>query len=120
MFVFVYSVLICWLNRYYTQTKPGTYSFEETTSNWLHAVIAKLTMDWTNLLQPFLGGTQWLIYLARGLGVRIKGSDVILSALTNVTDYHLITIGEHVRIHDGAILQVRHYTILSILLHVCK
>ncbi|UJR38881.1 hypothetical protein I4U23_031549 [Adineta vaga] len=105
MFVLIYSILVCGLNRYCVQTKPGAYSFEETTSNWCHVLIVKMTINWTNLLEPFLGGTQWLIFLARGLGVRIKGSDVILSSLSNVTDYHLITIGEHVRMHNRAILQ---------------
>ncbi|CAF1549552.1 unnamed protein product [Adineta ricciae] len=105
MLVFFCCILTCYLNQYYAQTKPGTYSFEETTNNWFHALIAKLTMNWTNVLQPFIGGTQWLIYLARGLGVRIKGFDVILSTLANITDYHLTTIGEHVRIHNEAILQ---------------
>ncbi|CAF3978740.1 unnamed protein product [Adineta steineri] len=49
-------------------------------------------------------GTQFLIILFRAIGARI-GSDVILSHINCLTDPHLVTIEDHVRLNMGAYIQ---------------
>ncbi|CAF1168864.1 unnamed protein product [Adineta steineri] len=60
--------------------------------------------DFYVLVGSYLSGTQYLVFLYRILGAEI-GFDVILPNITCVTDPHLTTIGNHVRLHMGAHVQ---------------
>ncbi|CAF4289989.1 unnamed protein product [Rotaria sp. Silwood2] len=111
IFPMVYSVLVCLLNRCYTQFQSTRYSSTNIVNDWLYALLDKLTSDCHSLLNPFVGGTQWVIYFTRGLEARIIGNDVILSDSMYGTEHHLITIEAHVRISEGAFLQVSHYIV---------
>jgi acetyltransferase-like isoleucine patch superfamily enzyme len=65
-----------------------------------------LTIDFSVFVGPYLSGTQFLVFLFRVLGAQI-GSDVILSDINCLTDSHLVTIGNHVRLNTYAYIQVR-------------
>ncbi len=51
-----------------------------------------------------------LAFLFRVLGARI-GSDVIISDIICLTDPHLASIGDHVRLHKNAYIQVRYISV---------
>jgi len=66
-----------------------------------------LKSDFHVFVGPYLSGTQFLVFLFRALGAQI-GSDVILPDIMCLSDPHLLTIGDHVRLNMGAYIVVRH------------
>jgi acetyltransferase-like isoleucine patch superfamily enzyme len=70
---------------------------------FLHVLI----FDFFDFLSPYLSGTQFLVFLFRVFGAQI-GSDVIISDGSCILDPHLVSIGDHVRLHRNAYIQVRH------------
>ena len=74
----------------------------------LQRTIRMFLTDFAILLAPFLSGTQYLIYILRGFGAHI-GYDVILPNINCLTDPHLSTVGNHVRLQAGAHIQVIYF-----------
>jgi hypothetical protein len=68
--------------------------------------------DFYVFVAPYLSGTQVLVYLFRVLGAQI-GCDVILPNIRCLTDPHLVTIGDHVRLNTCAYIQVRHFVCID-------
>ncbi|CAF0942581.1 unnamed protein product, partial [Didymodactylos carnosus] len=103
--LFIHTILFCAVHRYLTPDtlNRNQFTFSEIitrTQDFFRA----LTTDFDILLAPFISGTQLLVYLLRSVGARI-GRDVILPNIACVTDAHLTTITDHVRLNLGAYLQ---------------
>ncbi|CAF1524215.1 unnamed protein product, partial [Adineta steineri] len=64
----------------------------------------RLTQDFVQFICPFLNNTQWLIRLFRAFGAHI-GEGVVLPDFSCITDYHLITIEDNVRLNMHANIQ---------------
>ncbi|CAF4131639.1 unnamed protein product, partial [Adineta steineri] len=64
----------------------------------IEQVIERLCHDYEQFICPFLGNTQWLIRLFRAYGAHI-GENVIMADISSITDYHLMTIGDDVRLN---------------------
>ncbi|CAF0940774.1 unnamed protein product [Adineta ricciae] len=93
--IYRYSI---WLSKKQSQS---TYSIIITT---LQQIFNTCLYDFYNLIAPFLSGTQYLVYVFRGLGARI-GRDVILPDIKCLIDPYLTTIGNHVRLQTGAYIE---------------
>jgi acetyltransferase-like isoleucine patch superfamily enzyme len=91
----LHTTLICAMYRWRSYIRYKTIQY----------VIGQLRKDHLTFIDPFIGNTQWLIRLFRALGARI-GNGVILSDFSCLTDYDLITIGDHVRLNTHANIQV--------------
>ncbi|CAF1133540.1 unnamed protein product [Adineta ricciae] len=81
----------------------STLTYSETITH-VHQFISTIMSQLNMFVGPFLSQTQYLVFLLRALGAHI-GRDVILPNLGCLTDPHLVTIGDHVRLHSGASLQ---------------
>ena len=75
--------------------------------NPLQQFLHSLESDFYDFVGSYLSGTQFLVFLFRILGARI-GSDVIIGDITCLTDPQLVSIGNHIRLHRHAHIQVRH------------
>ncbi|CAF1479835.1 unnamed protein product [Adineta steineri] len=64
----------------------------------IEKIITRMILDYAQFIGPFLGNTQWLIRLFRAYGAHI-GENVIMPDIYCITDYHLMTIGDNVRVH---------------------
>ena len=64
-----------------------------------------LNADFFTFIGPLLTGTQYLVFLFRALGAQI-GRDVILPDIGCLSQPHLVTIGDHVRLNMRAWIQV--------------
>ncbi|CAF1066401.1 unnamed protein product [Adineta steineri] len=63
----------------------------------IEQIITRISQDHAQFICPFLGNTQWLIRLFRAYGAHI-GENVIMADISSITDYHLMTIGDDVRL----------------------
>jgi acetyltransferase-like isoleucine patch superfamily enzyme len=63
--------------------------------------------NFSEFVGPYMSGTQYLVFFLRTLGAQI-GCDVILSDYYYIVEPHLTTIGDHVRLNRGALVQVRY------------
>ena len=81
--------------------------------NCIQNCLSTMYYDFLIHVGPYLSGTQFLVFLYRALGARI-GCDVILSEINCLTDPHLATIGDHVRLNRGAYIQVIYHFLLYI------
>ena len=70
--------------------------------NHIHTVANAMMDDLIRFLEPYLEGSQWLVYFHRYYGAQIIGDDVLLFERFNVSDNHMVTIKEHVRISVGS------------------
>ncbi|CAF4101985.1 unnamed protein product [Adineta steineri] len=61
-------------------------------------IIARLRQDHKQFICPFLGNTQWLIRLFRAYGAHI-GENSIVPDISCISDFHLTTIGDDVRLN---------------------
>ena len=84
--------------------QPGVYPFNKWIT-WRRHLIWYIMADYYLLVAIFLGGTQWLVYVLRNSGAKI-GQNVILSDFFNLLDLQLLNIGDHVRMHSTAVVQV--------------
>ncbi|UJR34437.1 hypothetical protein I4U23_021844 [Adineta vaga] len=83
-----------------TKTK---FTFSEMiTSTFI--LIAHLFDDFYVFIAPFLARTQFLVMYFRLLGAQI-GCDVIISDVYALVDSQFVTIGDHVRLSMGSIIQ---------------
>ncbi|CAF4131963.1 unnamed protein product, partial [Adineta steineri] len=73
------------------------YADDET----IQQIIGKLEEDHRIFICSFLGNTQWLIRYFRACGANI-GNNVIIPDVSSLFDYHLVTIGDHVRLNINA------------------
>ena len=103
---FIHIIFFCALHRYSISStkKRSHFQFVEVITH-LQYFLHTLTSDFAVFLASYLSGTQFLVFLFRLLGARI-GSDVIISDIGCLTDPHLVSIGDHVRLHRNAYIQV--------------
>ncbi|CAF1199291.1 unnamed protein product [Adineta steineri] len=74
----------------------------------LQNISGRLTHDCQQFICPFLSNTQWLIQLFRAFGAHI-GKGVVLPDFSCLTFYHLITIGDNVRLNMHANIQCHSF-----------
>ena len=86
-------------------TNRSHFRFLEVITRFQYFLRILLT-DFYTFIGSYLAGTQFLVYFFRFLGARI-GSDVILADIACLTDPQLVSIGNHVRLHRHAYIQVR-------------
>ena len=101
--IFLFSVL-----QHYSTMSTKTRShlqFSEVVTRHLRYLLHIFISDFTLFIGSYLSGTQFLVILFRLLGARI-GADVIIGDLDCLTDPHLASIGDHVRLHRHARVQV--------------
>ncbi|UJR18968.1 hypothetical protein I4U23_022097 [Adineta vaga] len=101
----VHACLFCIMHRYLilSTSSEATFTYSETITR-THEFISTALIEFNIFIGPFLSGTQYLVHLFRILGAHI-GQDVILPTIGCLTDPHLITIGNHVRLQTEACLQ---------------
>ncbi|CAF1168778.1 unnamed protein product [Adineta steineri] len=85
----IHTILVCSLNR--CRSYKERYQIVE-------HIIARVNQDYAQFICPFLGNTQWLIRLFRAYGAHI-GENTIMPDIFSITDYHLMTIGDNVRVN---------------------
>ncbi|CAF4104700.1 unnamed protein product [Adineta steineri] len=90
----IHTMFVCGLYRYRSYIR---YQIIE-------QIIARVNQDYAQFICPFLGNTQWLIRLFRAYGAHI-GENTIIPAISSITDYHLMAIGDNVRINAGTQIQ---------------
>ncbi|CAF1345215.1 unnamed protein product [Adineta steineri] len=71
-------------------------------------ILGRLTHDCQQFMCPFISNTQWLIRLFRRFGAHI-GKGVVLPDFSCITFYHLITIGDNVRLNMHANIQCHSF-----------
>lgn len=86
----------------------GTYRYK-TVISWRRHLSWCLLVDFYSCVGNFIAGSQWLVYLMRGMGARI-GRSVVLSDLFNLIDPQQLIIQDNVRISGTASVQVRIIT----------
>ena len=113
---FIHVILVCVVYHYsISNMRNRTQStFSEVILRSQHFFRTWIS-DFFFFFGSYLSGTQFLVFLYRIFGAQV-GSDVILPDINCVTDPHLSTIGDHVRLHRGAHIQVRSS---SLILSVC-
>ncbi|CAF1287843.1 unnamed protein product [Didymodactylos carnosus] len=105
LLLIVYSALLCLLmNSLQEKPQAGPQPMAETLG-WHQSILQILPRDYILFISPLLDGTQWIIYVLRGLGAKIIGDDVLISNFTSLTDYTFLTIFNHVRISPRAHIQ---------------
>ncbi len=106
--LFIHIIFFCVLYRYSNSTrkKRSYFLFSEIITRFQRFINTSIS-DFFVFLGPYLSGTQLLVFLFRILGAQI-GSDVIISDIICLTDPHLVSIGDHVRLHKNAYIQVRY------------
>ncbi|CAF1334885.1 unnamed protein product [Adineta steineri] len=97
MFI-IHTILICITYRYRSYMRYPV----------IQQMISRLRKDHQQFICPFLNNTQWLINLFRALGARI-GKGVIIPDFSCLTDYHLITIENDVRLNMHANIQCHSF-----------
>jgi acetyltransferase-like isoleucine patch superfamily enzyme len=119
----IHLILICAIYQYLNPKKTrAQFTYSEVTTQ-TQQFLRRFKIDFSTFVGPYLSGTQYLVFLYRAFGAQI-GCDVILSDFSCVTDPHLTTIGDHVRLNIGAAIQVRYFLshviqfILSFLFYV--
>jgi non-ribosomal peptide synthetase-like protein len=106
--MFIHVIFICAAHHYLIsfRKKRTQFTYSEVITR-TGQFLNMLTIDLFTFVGPYLSGTQYLVFLFRALGARI-GCDVILPDINCVTDPHLTTIGDHVRLNIGAHIQVKY------------
>jgi acetyltransferase-like isoleucine patch superfamily enzyme len=104
--LFIHLICACALYRYSILPERTPFRYSEIVTH-LQPFLYVLMFDFFVFLSPYLSGTQFLVFLCRVFGAHI-GSDVIISDDGCVVDPQLVSIGDHVRLHRHARIQVRH------------
>ncbi|CAF3884857.1 unnamed protein product, partial [Adineta steineri] len=87
----IHTIIICSLYHWQSYVDNKT----------IKQIMIKLEEDHRIFICSFLGNTQWLIRYFRAYGANI-GNNVILPDVSSLFDYHLVTIGDHVRLNINA------------------
>ncbi|CAF1551551.1 unnamed protein product, partial [Adineta steineri] len=90
----IHTILVCGLYRCPSRIRHQT----------IQQIIARMSQDYEQFICPFLGNTQWLIRLFRAYGAHI-GENTIIPDISSITDYHLMTIEDNVRLNMGTQIQ---------------
>jgi acetyltransferase-like isoleucine patch superfamily enzyme len=103
-----YAIIYCAVYPYImaTNEKRTQLTFSETVTHTRQCLRALMT-NFSEFVGPYMSGTQYLVFFLRTLGAQI-GCDVILSDYYYIVEPHLTTIGDHVRLNRGALVQVRY------------
>ncbi|CAF0774841.1 unnamed protein product [Adineta steineri] len=91
----IHTILVCSLNRCLSYKKRHQI---------VEQIIGRMSQDYEQFICPFLGNTQWLIRLFRAYGAHI-GENTIMHDISSITDYHLMSIGDNVRLNAGTQIQ---------------
>jgi acetyltransferase-like isoleucine patch superfamily enzyme len=105
---FIHAI-ICWIAYSYStlnNEKRTQFTFSEVITH-TKKFLSTLMSDFSKFVGPYLSGTQYLVFFYRTLGTQI-GCDVILSDNYCIADPQFTTIGDHVRLNSGALVQVRY------------
>ncbi|CAF0848571.1 unnamed protein product [Adineta steineri] len=94
----IHTILICISYRYRSHIRYPI----------LQQIISRLRQDHQQFICPFLGNTQWLIILFRALGAHI-GEGIVIPNFSCLSDYHLITIENDVRLNMHANIQCHSF-----------
>ncbi|CAF1073140.1 unnamed protein product [Adineta steineri] len=94
----IHTMFVCGLYRYRSYIR---YQIIE-------QIIARVNQDYAQFICPFLGNTQWLIRLFRAYGAHI-GENTIIPDISSITDYHLMAIGDNVRLNVGTQIQCHSF-----------
>ncbi len=106
--LFIHIIVFCALYRYSNSTrKKRSHLFFSEIITHLQHFLHTLISDFFVFPGLYLSGTQFLVFLFRVFGAQI-GSDVIISDISCLTDPYLVSIGDHVRLHKNAYIQVRY------------
>ncbi|CAF4159847.1 unnamed protein product, partial [Adineta steineri] len=90
----IHTILVCGLYRCRSYIRHQI----------IEQIIARVNQDYAQFICPFLGNTQWLIRLFRAYGAHI-GENTIMPDISSITDYHLMAIGDNVRLNVGTQIQ---------------
>jgi hypothetical protein len=114
--VFIHLIVVCALHHYpiSARKKNSLFQFSEVITPF-RAFLRTLISDFCVSLGSYLSGTQFLVFLLQALDAQI-GFDVIISDISCLTDPHLVSMGDHVRLHINAYIQVRHIFIVFLLI----
>ncbi|CAF1193693.1 unnamed protein product [Adineta steineri] len=93
----IHTILVCGLYRCRSNKRHEI----------VQQIIARVIPDHEQFICPFLGNTQWLIRLFRAYGAHI-GENTIMPTIFSITDYHLMTIGDDVRLN--ALTQIQGHS----------
>jgi acetyltransferase-like isoleucine patch superfamily enzyme len=106
--LFIHLICGCALYDYSisAQRRISQFQCSEVVTHLQHCLNV-LIPDFFDVPNSYLSGTQFLVFIFRIFGAQI-GSDVIISDLSCIADPHLVSIGDHVRLHRNAYIQVRH------------
>ncbi|CAF3855794.1 unnamed protein product, partial [Rotaria sp. Silwood1] len=108
-FLLISAILFSFLSYICEQLKHCVFSLGKKITDQFHEIVFSVAIDSYHIIDPLVGGTQWLVYICRSLGAQIIGDDIILSESSNITDHSLIIIGEHVRMSAGATIQAHTF-----------
>jgi acetyltransferase-like isoleucine patch superfamily enzyme len=109
----VHVILVCVLYYYLISSiKTSSHSTFLEVINRSGQFLGGFMKDFSTFVGPYLSGTQYLVFLLRAFGAQIR-SDVVLSSIHCVSDPHLTTIGDHVRLNMLAHIQVRYFLYTS-------
>ena len=103
----IHVFFFCLLHHYSTMSTStrSQLQFSEVVTHLRH-LLHTFIFDFKLFIGSYLSGTQFLVILLRLLGARI-GADVIIGDIDCLTDPHLASIGDHVRLYRHARVQVR-------------
>ncbi|CAF4469102.1 unnamed protein product, partial [Adineta steineri] len=90
----IHTILVCGLYRCRSYIRHQI----------VQQIIARVNQDYAHFICPFLANSQWLIRLFRVYGAHI-GEDTIMPDISSITDYHLMAIGDNVRLNVGTQIQ---------------
>ncbi len=106
---FIHLILICSIYYYSISKKKKhvQFTYSEVITR-TRQFFRTLIIDFFTFVGSYMAGTQYLVYLFRAFGAQI-GCDVILPDTSCITDPHLTTIGDPVRLNIGAHVQVIYF-----------
>ncbi len=111
--IFIHIILFCIVYQFLISSKKKSKHSQINTS--IQGCLSTIYRDFLVHIGSYISGTQFLVFLYRTLGARI-GGDVILPHITSLTDPHLVTVGDHVRLNMGASIQVRYHLVIIVYL----
>ncbi|CAF1985945.1 unnamed protein product [Rotaria magnacalcarata] len=98
-FMFMYSFVLCFIHCLFVKYPKLKEIL------WLQRLNYYLLFNYYQCIGQFISGTQWFVFMLRGLRAKI-GRDVIITDTCNIPDPQLTVINDYVKIGYGAVIQV--------------
>ncbi|CAF1195571.1 unnamed protein product [Adineta ricciae] len=107
LFLFILFIFYCAITclydekcrRFYQENNEYTYNFKR---------LPLMNVYHANVIDQFLSGTQWIVFLLRFMGAKI-GNNLIVNDFFSITDPQLTEINDDVRIYSRAIIQASYF-----------